>query len=466
MTKPTVQFLGAAETVTGSKHLITTKGSKVLLDCGLFQGLKALRLRNREAPDFSPTEIDAIVISHAHIDHSGYLPLLVRLGYRGPIYCTPATADLLAILLRDSAYLQEEHAAHANKWGYSKHAPAVPLYTMEDAEATLPLLQPQMYREPFSATKDVEVVLRCAGHILGSATVELQLNGSNGTRDTKVVFTGDLGRWDRPILKDPVDVPEADYLLVESTYGNRTHEPDPDSDLAKIVSETAAEGGAIVIPAFAVGRTQELLWRLRQLEEAGKIPELPTYIDSPMAINVTGLYRRHMEEHDLEMATLLDEGATPLKPKMFAAARTVQASKKVNALEGPVIVISASGMAGGGRILHHLKRRLPDHRNTVVLAGYQAAGTRGRSLQEGAESVKIHGQQVEVRARVETVHGLSAHADKGEVIRWLSGFKDAPKHVYAVHGEPKATEAMAQHIREKLGWTASVAKDGEVAELG
>jgi len=466
MKKPTIQFLGAAETVTGSKHLVTANGSKVLLDCGLFQGLKALRLRNRAAPEFSPSDLDAIVISHAHIDHSGYLPLVVKLGYRGPIYCTPATADLLAILLRDSAYLQEEHAAHANRFGYSKHTPAVPLYTMEDAEATLPLIQPQTYREPFAVSDGIDVVLRCAGHILGSATVELQLGGGNGTRDTKVVFTGDLGRWDRPILKDPTPVTEADFVLVESTYGNRTHEEDPDSDLARLVTETAAEGGAVVIPAFAVGRTQELLWRLRQLEEAGRIPVLPTYIDSPMAINVTDLYRRHPEEHDLEMAELMDEGATPLKPKIFAAARTVQASKKVNALEGPVIVISASGMAGGGRILHHLKRRLPDHRNTVILAGYQAAGTRGRSLQDGATDVKIHGQKVEVRARIETVHGLSAHADKDEAIRWLSGFERAPKQTFAVHGEPKATEAMVNNITAQLGWKATVAKDGKVVELG
>jgi metallo-beta-lactamase family protein len=466
MTKPTVQFLGAAETVTGSKHLISANGSKVLLDCGLFQGLKQLRLRNREAPDFVPADIDAIVISHAHIDHSGYLPLLVRLGYGGPIYCTPATADLLAILLRDSAYLQEEHAAHANRWGYSKHTPAVPLYTMEDAENTLPLIQPQMYREPFAAANGVEVVLRCAGHILGSATVELRLGGGNGTKDTTVVFTGDLGRWDRPILKDPTPVTDADYVLIESTYGNRTHEEDPDSDLARLVTETAAEGGAIVIPAFAVGRTQEVLWRLRQLEEAGQIPVLPTYIDSPMAINVTDLYRRHPEEHDLEMATLLDEGSTPLKPELFATARTVQESKKVNALEGPVVIISASGMAGGGRILHHLKRRLPDHRNTVILTGYQAVGTRGRSLQDGAKEVKIHGQQVDVRARIETVHGLSAHADKDEAIRWLSGFEREPKQTFAVHGEPTATEAMVQNISGRLGWNATVAKDGQVAELG
>jgi metallo-beta-lactamase family protein len=428
----------------------------------LFQGLKQLRLRNREAPGFLPSDIDAVIISHAHIDHSGYLPLLVRLGYSGPIYCTPATADLLAILLRDSAYLQEEHAAHANKWGYSKHTPALPLYTMEDAEATLPLLQPQTYRQPFQVANDIEVTLRCAGHILGSATVQLQLQDK---KETVVVFTGDLGRWNRPILKDPTPVIEADVLLVESTYGNRTHEDDPDSELARIVVETAAHGGAIVIPAFAVGRTQELLWRLRQLEEAGKIPELPTYIDSPMAINVTDLYRRHMEEHDLEMAALMDEGATPLKPKLFAAARTVQASKKVNALEGPVIIISASGMAGGGRILHHLKRRLPERRNTVVLAGYQAAGTRGRSLQEGAAEVKIHGQKVEVRARVETVHGLSAHADKEEALRWMSGFERPPKKTYAVHGEPSATQAMVDNIRDRLGWNAAVAKDGEIAEL-
>jgi metallo-beta-lactamase family protein len=462
MTNPTVQFLGAAETVTGSKHLISANGSKVLLDCGMFQGLKALRLRNREGPDFLPSEIDAIVISHAHIDHSGYLPLLVRLGYSGPIYCTPATADLLGILLRDSAYLQEEHAAHANRFGYSKHTPAVPLYTMEDAEATLPLLSPQMYREPFPVANDMEVVLRCAGHILGSATVDVLIGGK---KDTRVVFTGDLGRWGRPILKDPTPVPEADYILVESTYGNRTHKEDPDSDLARVVTDTASHGGAIVIPAFAVGRTQELLWRLKKLEDAGRIPVLPTYIDSPMAINVTDIYRRHPEEHDLEMASLMQGGESPLKPKLFAAARTVQASKKVNALEGPVIIISASGMAGGGRILHHLKTRLPDHRNTVLLTGYQAVGTRGRTIQEGADEVKIHGKMVDVRAKVETVHGLSAHADKDEIIRWLSGFERPPKKVFAVHGDPGAVEAMVQNITKELGWNASVAKDRQVAEL-
>ena len=462
MTQPTVQFLGAAETVTGSKHLISANGSKVLLDCGMFQGLKALRLRNREGPDFLPSEIDAIVISHAHIDHSGYLPLLVRLGFSGPIYCTPATADLLGILLRDSAYLQEEHAAHANRFGYSKHTPAVPLYTMEDAEATLPLLSPQMYREPFPVANDMEVVLRCAGHILGSATVDVLIGGR---KDTRVVYTGDLGRWGRPILKDPTPVTEADYLLVESTYGNRTHKEDPDSDLARVVADTASHGGAIVIPAFAVGRTQELLWRLKQLEDAGRIPVLPTYIDSPMAINVTDIYRRHPEEHDLEMASLMDENASPLKPKLFAAARTVQASKKVNALEGPVIIISASGMLGGGRILHHLKTRLPDHRNTVLLTGYQAAGTRGRTIQEGADEVKIHGKMVDVRAKVETVHGLSAHADKDEIIRWLSGFERPPKKVFAVHGDPGAVEAMVQNISKELGWNASVAKDRQVAQL-
>lgn len=462
MTKPTVQFLGAAETVTGSKHLISANGSKVLLDCGLFQGLKALRLRNREAPEFVPADLDAIVISHAHIDHSGYLPLVVRRGYEGPIYCTPATADLLAILLRDSAYLQEEHAAHANRWGYSKHSPALPLYTMEDTEATLPMLEPMPYREPFSVANDLEVVLRCAGHILGSSTVEMRVHGK---RERRLVFTGDLGRWDRPIIKDPTIVTEADVLLVESTYGNRIHEEDPDADLARVVCETAGRGGTVVIPAFAVGRTQEMLWRLRQLEEADRIPVLPTYIDSPMAINVTDIYRRHPEEHDLEMAALLDEGRAPLKPKMFATARTVLESKKVNSLDGPVIIVSASGMAGGGRILHHLKRRLPERRNTVVLTGYQAAGTRGRSIQDGAKEVKIHGTQVEVRARVETLHGLSAHADQNEVLRWLTGFERAPEKTYAVHGEPAATEAMVNVIHDKLGWKTAAAKDGEVVEL-
>ena len=457
MTHPTIQFFGAAETVTGSKHMVTANGRRVLLDCGLFQGLKQLRMRNWQAPPFDPQEIDAVVLSHAHLDHSGYLPLLVRLGYERPIYCTAATRDLLAILLRDSAYLQEEQAAHANRHKYTRHKPALPLYTMEDVENTLPLIRAQSNQQAFEVTDGVSAVFRCAGHILGSATVELQLQGSP---DRKIAFSGDLGRWGRPILKDPVPVPEADVVLVESTYGNREHAPEPDADLARVICETAERGAALIVPAFAVGRSQELLWRIRELEVDGRIPSVPVYADSPMAINVTDVYRRHPEEHDLEMAALMNSKARPLCPKLFQTARTSLQSKALNDIKGPMIIVSASGMASGGRVLHHLKRRLPDKRTTVLLCGYQAAGTRGRTLQEGAKKVRIHGKEISVRARVETLHGLSAHADWRELIVWLSQFEQPPKKAFAVHGEASAAQALVDAIREHLGWEASVAVDG------
>ncbi len=462
MTQPTIQFLGAAETVTGSRHLVTVNGRQVLLDCGLFQGLKPLRMRNWEAPPFDPPKIDAVVLSHAHLDHSGYLPLLVRLGFEGPIYCTSATRDLLAILLRDSAYLQEEQAAHANRHRYTRHKPALPLYTMEDVENTLPLIQARSYREPFVVTDGMSAVYRCAGHILGSATVELQVEGEVSRR---IVFSGDLGRWGRPILKDPAPVPEADVVLVESTYGNREHAAEPEADLARVIRETAQRGAALIVPAFAVGRSQELLWRIRELEVAGRIPSLPVYADSPMALNVTDVYRRHPEEHDLEMATLMNSKARPLCPELFQTARTSVESRALNEIKGPVIIISASGMASGGRVLHHLKRRLPDKRTTVLLCGYQAAGTRGRTLQEGAKKVRIHGKDVTVRARIETLHGLSAHADWKELIVWLSQFERPPKKTFAVHGEASASEALVDAIREHLGWQASVAVDGARVEV-
>jgi len=459
----TVEFLGAAETVTGSRHLVTVGDSKVLLDCGLFQGLKALRMRNWEAPPFDPGEIDAVVLSHAHLDHSGYLPLLSRLGFSGPIYCTPATKDLVGILLRDSAYLQEEQAAHANKFGYTRHEPALPLYTMEDVEATLPQFQARGYDTPFLVCNGVEAVFRCAGHILGSATVGLNLDGVS---ESTLAFTGDLGRWGQPILKDPVEIHEADALLVESTYGNRTHAEDPDAELERVVVESARRGGALIIPAFAVGRTQEVLWRLRQLEDEGRIPQLPTYVDSPMAIDVTDIYRRHPEEHDLETSALTSAGRRPMSPKLCAIARTAPESKALNDLAGPIIIVSASGMAAGGRVLHHLKRRLPDHRTTVLLTGFQAAGTRGRALQDGAREIRMHGQEVQVRARIETVHGLSAHADREEIMKWLSAFERPPRNTYTVHGESESADALAGLIGTKLGWRAAAARDGQTVMLG
>jgi metallo-beta-lactamase family protein len=457
---PKVQFLGAAGTVTGSKHLVTAHGRSVLLDCGLFQGLKVLRERNWQPPPFVPGELDAVVLSHAHIDHTGYLPLLVRRGFRGPVYCTHSTADLLQSLLPDSAYLQEKQASHANYHGYSKHAPALPLYTMADADAALELLEPQPFGETIAVTDGIAATFRTAGHILGSATVDLIVDGVTGRAPIHLVFSGDLGRWGRPILHDPQPVPHADYLMLESTYGNRRHSTNVAEELAASVRDAADRGGALLVPAFAVGRTQELLWWLRQLEDDGRIPELPVYIDSPMAIDVTDIYLRHTSEHDLDMRMVRDAGHHPLYPEHFHLAKSQQESMALNDIRGPIIIISASGMATGGRILHHLKLRLPNHRTTVLLAGFQAAGTRGRLLQEHAADVRIHGRDVKVRARVHTLDGLSAHADQGELLQWLAGFEKPPKHTSLVHGEPDAADALALAVQERYGWSVAVAEDG------
>ncbi len=458
---PTVQFLGAAGAVTGSKHLVRAGGRSVLLDCGLFQGLKQLRLRNWRQLPIEAATIDAVLISHAHIDHSGYLPLLVRQGYRGPILCSSATADLLPVLLCDAAKLQEEDAEHANRHGYSKHRPALPLFTSADAEAALRLIETRPFGERFPVTDGFAAIFRHAGHILGSATIELQIGGAAPCR---LVYSGDLGRWNRPILRNPELVTDADVVLVESTYGDRVHTGDPEEDLARVIRESVQRGGVLLVPAFAVDRTQELLWYLRRLEEAKRIPVLPIYIDSPMAIDVTEIYARHPEEHNLEMAAFRQQHRSPLRCKNQHMARTPDESKAINHLGGPMIIISASGMATGGRVLHHLEQRLPDPRTTVLLVGYQAAGTRGRSLQEGARTIRMYGHEIPVRAHVETLQGLSAHADREDIIRWLSAFHQ-PKHVYLVHGEPESARGLADTIEKRLHWQVSVARDEEVVEL-
>jgi metallo-beta-lactamase family protein len=459
---PSLSFLGGARTVTGSKYLIRGNGSQILLDAGLFQGLKELRLRNRRQPPFDPERINAVVLSHAHIDHSGYLPVLVKNHFRGKIYCTSGTADLLSIMLPDSAHLQEEEAAAANRHGYSKHHPALPLYTVEDVETALKQVRHYPYGKLFEVRPGIKALFRRAGHILGAATVELQIG-----RDEPVVlvFSGDLGRWGRPILHDPDFVTEADILLVESTYGNRIHPTDAVDQLARIVHEGVKRGGALIIPAFAVGRTQELIWTIRQLEDAGKIPSLPVYIDSPMAINAAEIYCRHPEDHDLDMQKLMDEKQCPLCCKQYHLARTPEESKALNHISGPFIIISASGMATGGRVLHHLKWRLPDPRTTVLLVGYQAAGTRGRSLQDGAKTLRMHGQDVPVKAKIEWLDGLSAHADQNEILKWLSEFKNPPKQTYIVHGESTAAEELAKTIRIRFGWNTQAAIDGETVSL-
>jgi metallo-beta-lactamase family protein len=387
---------------------------------------------------------------------------LVRHGFRGPIFCTPGTADLLGVLLPDAAHLQEEEAATANRYGYSKHKPALPLYTVQDAQAALRMIEPRPYGERFPVTEGLAAVFRRAGHILGSSTVELQVGEADPFR---LVFSGDLGRWGRSILRDPEPVPEADALLVESTYGDRTHPPASLESLARIVREAAERGGALLVPAFAVGRTQELIWMLRQLEEANRIPSLPVYIDSPMAINVSDIYCRHPEDHALDMKLLMDEKRCPLCCKQYHLARTPEESKALNHHAGPLVIISASGMATGGRILHHLKLRLSDPRTTVLLVGFQSIGTRGRALQEGARTIRIHGQDLAVRAKVETLDGLSAHADRDEILRWLSGFRPPPGQTYLVHGEPRAAQSLADTLQTRLRWNARVPRDGETVPL-
>lgn len=459
---PTLQFLGAAGTVTGSMHLIEAGGRRILLDAGLFQGLKALRLRNWGERLTDPARLDAVVLSHAHLDHCGALPLLIRRGFRGPIYCTPATAELLQPVLLDSAHLLEEDAERANRRGYSKHKPALPLYTTEDARAVFGYVVPRKHHVPFPVAGVGDATFHFAGHILGAATVELALAGKPGVR---VLYSGDLGRPQRPILRPPDPPAAAEVLVLESTYGGRRHEGDPESQLVRAVSETAARGGILLVPAFAVDRTQELLWMVRRLEQKQRIPVLPVYSDSPMGIEVTEIYGRHPEEFNAEMGRALTRGEHPLTPGNFHLARTPDESRALNDLRGPGIIISSSGMAVGGRVLHHLSRRLGDSRNTVLLAGFQAAGTRGRSLEDGARTVRMFGVDVEVRARVEQITALSAHADRDEALDWLAGLPRAPRQVYLVHGEPEGARALAAAITERWGWPVRVAADGERVPL-
>ena len=448
----TIQFLGAARTVTGSKHLVEVDGFLAMVDCGLFQGLKELRLRNWEPFPIDPASINTVILTHAHIDHTGYLPRLVRDGFHGEVYATPATVELARILLPDSARLQEEDAVYANKVGSTKHAPALPLYNEKDANEALRHLNSVNFHKQVQLTRKLSFEFVTAGHIIGSSFVNFDFESKDGRRK-RMIMTGDLGRYNEPIIPDPSNIDDADYIVVESTYGDRDH-PDYDvkARLAEIINDTARLGGHILIPAFAIGRTQQLLYLIRELEEENRIPILPVYVDSPMAVSATKLYLRHTEDHDLEMKDLLDERRNPLATKRFNLARTVQESKKVSEEEESTIVISASGMATGGRILHHLRKRLPDERNTVIFAGFQAEGTRGRRLVDGATEVKIFGQFVPVRARIERLENLSAHADSKEILRWLGGFKRAPETLFLVHGEPNAQEVLKNKIIEKFGW--------------
>jgi metallo-beta-lactamase family protein len=451
-----ITFLGAAGTVTGSKYLVEAEGKRLLVDCGLFQGPKELRLRNWDKLPIDPATIDWVVLTHAHIDHTGYLPRLVRGGYQGPIYANPATRELCGLLLPDSAHLQEEDARFIARKGYSAHKPPLPLYTVEEAKRALEQFHDIPRAEPFAISPQFSVRGHDAGHILGSSWLELTITEAG--KQMLVVFSGDLGRYTQPILNDPESPTRADFLLCESTYGDRDHpEGSVADELANAVNETAKRGGAVVIPAFAVGRTQLLMYYLRQLESAQRIPRLPVFVDSPMAINVTGLYENHHEDHDMEFTQEEKSGGgDPLNVHEVHMTRTVEESKKINTVVTPCIIISASGMATGGRILHHLARRLPDSRNTVLLVGYEAVGSRGRALQEGAKYLQIFGEQVPVRAQVLELEQLSAHAGKSELLRWLAGFKTAPKQTFLVHGEPVALEALRTAVTQQFHWPVTI----------
>ena len=456
---PTLTFLGAAGTVTGSKHLLDFGDRRVLVDGGLFQGLKELRLRNWAAFPIDPKRIDAVVLTHAHLDHCGYLPRLVAGGFRGRIFCTPGTRDLCTLILPDSAHIQEEDARLANRHGYSKHAPAVPLYSELDAARTLTQLQPVGYERPVPVVPGVDVEFLNAGHLLGSAYARLTIG------DKAILFGGDLGRYSRPILPDPVPVAEADVLLLESTYGDRLHEPDDGgARLAAIINETVQRNGRVIIPSFAVGRVEELLYWLKRLERARQIPTLPVYVDSPMAAGALQFYAQGCHELDAEMQAG-ERDVCQFGTERMTIVASAQESMELVASSTPAIVIAASGMATGGRVLHHLAAGLPNSNNTVLFVGYQAAGTRGRLLTEGVKQVRIQGREVPVAARIERIDSMSAHADAGEIMRWLGGFSRPPSMTYLVHGEPASLEALGARIHSELGWPIHIAKYLEKVEL-
>ena len=450
----TLTSLGGAGTVTGSKHLLSHGGKHILIDCGLFQGLKNLRELNWAPLPVEPSSIDTVVLTHAHLDHSGYLPKLVRDGFRGRIFATAATRDVAELILKDSGYLQEKDAEYANRKEFSKHKPALPLYGVRDAERALEFFSPVPFGEIIQLPGGAMLTFRHAGHILGAATADIEWAGR------RVAFSGDLGRYDDPVMPDPEPVSEADFIVIESTYGNRIHEPgDTTEVLGAVIERTVPRGGTVVIPAFAVGRAQSLLYHLWKLKTAGRLLNIPIYLDSPMAIDATDLLHAHRADHRLtpEVCGAICGIAT--------YTRDVESSKAITTSRYPKVVISASGMATGGRVLHHLKTFAPDHKNTVLFSGFQAAGTRGRAMLQGAREIRIHGEWIPVRAEVDDLAMLSAHADANELIRWLSGFRHGPSRVFIVHGEPEAAEALRVRIDKDLGWNATVPRQDQAFDL-
>lgn len=448
-----IEFLGGTDTVTGSKYLLEHDGRRLMVDCGLFQGLKQLRLRNWDAFPIDPSRIDAVLLTHAHMDHSGFVPRLVKLGFKGPVFCTRATLELCELLLPDSGRLQEEEADFANRHGHSKHKPALPLYTEQDARAALKRFEPISFDQEHSPWPGWSWRLKRAGHILGAASVRVAWTGGS------IVFSGDLGRSDDLMMRPPESPEPADYVVVESTYGDRRHrEADTLVALAEVINRTAARGGVVVIPSFAVGRAQTLLHCIQLLKKAHRIPDMPVYLNSPMAADVTRIFRHHLDEHRLsaEQCALMSKEVTIVN--------TVDDSKRLNDLAFPSIIVSASGMATGGRVLHHLKAYAPLARNTILFAGFQAAGTRGAALLGGAEAIKIHGAYVPVRAEVVNLDTLSAHADRDQLLAWV-GALPGPRQVFVTHGEPVAADALRLAIEERHGWPTSVPIYRESREL-
>lgn len=451
---PTLTFLGGAGTVTGSKYLVETEGQKILVDCGLFQGFKFLRERNWAPFPIEPGLIDAVVLTHAHLDHSGYLPLLVKKGFSGPIISTHATLKLCELILPDSGHIMEADARYANQRGFSKHKPAFPLYDQNEALRSLGSFRTYGFHENVQVTTDCAAIFRPAGHILGAATVELNCGG------TRIVFSGDLGRYNDATMVDPEAVKQADYLVVESTYGNRIHDrADPEEALEEVISRTVRRGGSVIIPSFAIGRAQSLLYHLSQLRKRGRLINVPIYLDSPMAINASLIFCNYVGEHRLT------EEECKEACDIATFTREVEQSKRIDQDSMPKIIISASGMATGGRILHHLKHYAPDRRNTILLTGFQAGGTRGAALKAGALELKIHGHLVSVRAEVASLEMFSAHADRDELMRWLGGFEAPPRMTFVTHGELEASDTFRHSIAEELGWSARAPEHGERVEL-
>jgi len=457
-----ITFYGAARTVTGSKYLLEAGDSRVLVDCGMFQGVKKLRLLNWEPTPFDVKNLDAVVLTHAHLDHTGFLPRVVKEGFQHRVYCTAATAELAEIILLDSAKIQQYDAQYANKKGFSKHKPALPLYEVRDVERTVKLFRETGRGKWFSPAEPIWMRFHDAGHLLGSNFIEVEIRDQDPP--LRIVFSGDVGRYDGPLYYDPQPPSACDYLICESTYGNRDHSHvDLMDSLAEVVRRAVDRGGVMLLASFAIGRAQQLIYLLQLLKKENRIPDLPIYLDSPMSCNATKIYKAHSDDHDLSEGQLDAEHPVLAGPRVHLVRKTDE-SKALNKVEGPAIIISSSGMMTGGRIVHHLKQRLPHENNTIVLGGYMAYGTRGRRIQDGAETIRMHGMEVPVRAAVESVPGLSGHADRSGLLRWSEDLP-APRKTFLTHGEPDSAEALAAELRKSRGWDVLLPELGEAHEL-